>query len=71
MYAIIQDGGKQYKVIPGQTVEVDRKDCAPGTPVEFTNVIYFKDKEESIFGTPFISNIKVKGVVENRPKERR
>ena len=39
MYAIIQTGGKQYKVKPGDTVSVELLKAEPGATVELTNVL--------------------------------
>jgi large subunit ribosomal protein L21 len=64
MYAIIQDGGKQYKVAPGAIVDIEKRDCKPGTAVEFPHVIYFHEKSEVKIGTPTLLNMKVKGVVQ-------
>ena len=35
MYAVIQTGGKQYRVEPGQTVVVEKIEGEPGAPVVF------------------------------------
>lgn len=71
MYAIIQDGekqGKQYQVAPGKAIEIERKECAPGSPIEFSQVLFYKDKENTEVGTPFVEKVKVKGVVEEHVK---
>ena len=68
MYAIIKDGGKQYKVSPGQCVHLEKKDAAPGTPIELTEVIYYQNKQGSEVGTPLLNQVKVKGVVEKHVK---
>jgi large subunit ribosomal protein L21 len=39
MYAVIQTGGKQYRVIPGQTIEVATLAGEVGSSVEFDNVL--------------------------------
>jgi large subunit ribosomal protein L21 len=39
VYAIIQTGGHQYKVAPGDTIEVERLDAQPGTDVELGEVL--------------------------------
>lgn len=64
MYAIIQDGGKQYKVAAGMLVELDKKCCEPGNTIEFTNVVYFHDKTEVKVGAPTVPGMRVKGIVE-------
>lgn len=64
IYAIIQDGGKQYKVSPGSVVELEKKDCAAGSSIEFKDIIYYHDQNEIKIGTPKIEKMTVKGVVE-------
>ena len=39
MYAVIRSGGKQYRVAPGETIEVERLDGKVGGKVTFDNVL--------------------------------
>jgi large subunit ribosomal protein L21 len=39
MYAVIETGGKQYRVAPGQTMDVDTLAGEVGAPVEFDRVL--------------------------------
>ena len=39
MYAVIQTGGRQYKVAEGDVIKVDRVKGNPGDPIEFTQVL--------------------------------
>ena len=39
MYAVIETGGKQYRVAPGQTIDVDTLLGEVGSPVEFDRVL--------------------------------
>jgi large subunit ribosomal protein L21 len=39
MYAVIETGGKQYRVAPGQTIDVDTLAGEVGTAVEFERVL--------------------------------
>ena len=51
MYAVIETGGKQYRVSPGQTVEVDTISGDVGADVEFEKVLAISnDSEELILG---------------------
>ena len=45
-YAIIQTGGKQYKVATGDVIEVDKLEVQPGTETSFSDVIFFAQGEE-------------------------
>lgn len=64
MYAIIQDGGKQYTVKPSLSVDFEKKQVPSGNTVEFTEVLLFSDKGETEIGQPFVKNVKVIGTVE-------
>jgi large subunit ribosomal protein L21 len=68
MYAIIQDGGKQYTVTPGLGIDFERKELPSGSVVEFTQVLFVSDKGQSEIGKPFVENVKVIGVVEREVK---
>ena len=68
MYAIIQDGGKQYTVSPGQFVEVEKKDLEVGSNIEFSEVVYYQKDDEVKVGAPTLKNVKVKGVVKGHLK---
>lgn len=60
MYAIIVDGGRQYKVAPGQRLDIDlRRDANPGEVLEFSNVLAIGGDEGLQLGSPAISGAKV------------
>jgi len=62
MYAIIETGGKQYKVAPGDKVDVDFLNAGSGKDVELEKVLFIAEKSEQIIGTPVIENAKVKAI---------
>lgn len=68
MYAIIKDGGKQYQVAPGSIVQIEQRVCDPGTNLEFSEVVYYHNKNVVKIGEPTVPNMKVKGVVEKHLK---
>jgi len=59
IYAIIESGGKQYRVSPGQTVDVDFLDAIDGSPVEIDRVLLISDGDKVTTGTPVIEGAKV------------
>ena len=60
MYAIIIDGGRQYKVESGQRLDIDlRNDLKTGDTVEFANVLAIGGKEGLKLGSPAIEGAKV------------
>ena len=50
MYAVIRSGGKQYRVEPGKTVEVERLDGEVGGAVTFDSVVAVRTDENKILG---------------------
>jgi large subunit ribosomal protein L21 len=58
-YAIVETGGKQYKVAPGQKIDVDRLAIADGKEVELSKVLLIADGKETIVGRPTIDGAKV------------
>ena len=68
IYAIIETGGKQYKVTPGQTVDVDRLNVAPGNTVELDRVLLITDGDKMTVGTPTIEGAKVVATSEGEGK---
>ena len=69
MYAIIQAGGRQVKVAPGATVELDGKAAESGREVTFDQVLFLaKDGGELLAGAPFVSGAKVIGIVDGEAR---
>ena len=58
-YAIVETGGKQYKVAPGQKIDIDRLSVAEGEDIELSRVLLIADGEDTIIGTPNIDGAKV------------
>ena len=59
IYAIVETGGKQYKVTPGQTLDVERLDVADGDTVELDKVLLIDDDGKVTVGTPAVEGAKV------------
>jgi large subunit ribosomal protein L21 len=59
IYAIIETGGKQYKVSPGQTIDVVRLDVAESSTVELDRVLLIADDDKVTVGKPVIEGAKV------------
>jgi len=59
MYAVVETGGKQYRVAPGETVEVDRLENETGKPVVLDRVLFVANEGKFSVGAPTVSNAKV------------
>ena len=69
MFAIIQSGGRQVKVAPGETITVDRIDAEPGQEVSIDRILVLeRDGGEVLAGSPFVANAKVLGVIDGEER---
>lgn len=68
MFAIIETGGKQYKVEEGQTLLVDLLGELESDNVTFDNVLLVNDGETTLIGTPNVDNASVDAVYLNEEK---
>lgn len=61
MYAILETGGKQYKVQPGDVIEVERLDGEVGSNIELGRILATggDGDDSSKFGTPLVDGAKV------------
>jgi len=67
-YAIIESGGKQYKVVEGESVDVDRLAVEPETELKLDQVLLLVDGDKVEVGTPTVSGISVLAKVEQHVK---
>jgi len=56
MYAIIQDGGRQFKVEEGQELDIDYRDLPGGNAVKFEQVLAYRDDEGLRVGRPTLES---------------
>ena len=59
MYAVIQTGGKQYRVKPGDELSVEKLEGAVGDEVHFDNVLLVSKEDKLTVGRPVLENAKV------------
>ncbi len=59
MHAIIETGGKQYKVAEGDTLFIEKLPVEAGDAVTFDKVLAVIDGEKATFGTPVVEGAKV------------
>jgi large subunit ribosomal protein L21 len=71
MYAVIQTGGKQYRVTQGDDLMVEKLSGQLGDPVIFDKVLMASDGENVRVGKPFIENAKVLGRLKRQDKSKK
>lgn len=62
-YAIVEDGGKQYKAVEGQTIEVDLFPSQVDEQIDLERVLLISDGDSTTIGTPLITGAKVQATV--------
>ncbi len=63
MYAVVESGGKQYKVTVGQTVDVELLAAAEGDTIQFDRVLMIADDGQVRIGRPTVEGARVSATV--------
>ena len=67
MYAVFEDGSRQYKVSEGDVVKVDYREADAGARVEFPRVLLFQNGDDLQIGRPLVAGMRVVGDVVEHP----
>ena len=68
MFAVIKAKGYQYLISKGDVITIPAQIGEVGKKIEFDKVMMIKEKTKTLFGEPFITGSKVKGVVKEHGK---
>jgi large subunit ribosomal protein L21 len=68
MYAVIETGGKQYRVEVGTELEVELIDASPGDSIKLERVLLVADGETAAIGRPIVENASVAGEIVRRDR---
>ena len=71
MYAVIQTGGKQYRVSEGDTLKVEKLDADEGASVDLERVLMIADGESVTLGTPYVEGGKVTAEVRSHGRAKK
>ncbi|MDR0852632.1 MAG: 50S ribosomal protein L21, partial [Clostridiales Family XIII bacterium] len=71
MYAIIETGGKQYKVQPGDLLKVEKLDVEPGAKIKLDKIIAVSNDKELKVGTPYLDAATVVATVVSNGKNKK
>ena len=70
-YAVIQTGGKQYKVKSGEIIKIEKlPDSKPDTKIEFKDILAYGDNKMIEVGTPTVQGAKVEANLIKNSKNR-
>ncbi len=71
MYAIIETGGKQYRVSPGQSIEVENLSAEVGQTLEIGSVLLLANDGDVVVGTPTVEGAAVTATVVDQGRGRK
>ncbi len=71
MYAVVNSGGKQYKVQQGQVLRVEKIAGDVGNPVIFDRVLMFSDGKNVSIGQPALEDVAVEGHIVEQGKAKK
>jgi large subunit ribosomal protein L21 len=71
MYAVVNTGGKQYKVQQGEILKVEKIPGEVGSPVTFDRVLMFSDGENVSIGQPVLEDVAVEGHIVEQGKAKK
>jgi large subunit ribosomal protein L21 len=63
MYAIIEDGGRQFKVSEGEELQIDFRDTEPGQQITFDRVLAVRSDDDISIGQPTVDGATVSAEV--------
>ena len=66
MYAVIKTGGKQYRVMQGETLRVEKLEADVGAAVTFDQVLLLGEGEGITVGTPLVAGASVVATVKSQ-----
>ena len=70
-FAVIETGGKQYKVSASNILKVEKLDIPKGKKIEFKKVLLINDDKTTEFGNPTISGAMVEGLLLDNIKDKK
>ena len=62
-FAVIETGGKQYRVSPGSTVTIEKLEAEEGSTLSFDKVLMYQESQDPVVGTPYVEGVSVSGEV--------
>jgi large subunit ribosomal protein L21 len=71
MYAVIESGGKQHRVSPGEDVELEKLAGEVGDTISFDKVLLTSDGDNVSVGNPYLENVTVEGHITHHDRQRK
>lgn len=71
MYAIVETGGKQYRMRPGDVLDVEKLQGEPDSEIQFDRILAVKDGDTLKVGAPVVEGARVKARVLEHRRDRK
>ena len=71
MYAVIESGGKQHRVVPGENVALEKLAGEVGDTISFDKVLLTSDGDNVSVGKPYLENVTVEGHITLHDRQRK
>lgn len=71
MFAVIETGGKQYKVSPGDKIKIEKLNVEAGRDFVFDKVLLIGDESNFKLGRPYVGGAKVEAKVVRQARDRK
>ncbi len=71
MYAIIETGGKQYRIEEGQIIKVEKLDVPQEETIRIDRVLFVRTEDSSVIGTPYVEGASVTARVLETSKDKK
>jgi len=70
MYAIFEDGSRQYLVEPNSSVVIDHREVTIGQQIELTKVLLYQSGAETLIGQPLVEGARILAEVTELPRKK-
>ncbi len=71
MYAVIESGGKQHRVEPGEVLHLELLEAATGDTIDFEKVLMVADGDSVKIGAPYVDGSKVSAEILSHGREKK
>ena len=71
MYAIIENGGKQYKITEGEKIKLEKFTAGEGEDIQIKEVLAFNDGSNTLIGNPYVGGALIQGKVLSHGKAKK
>lgn len=71
MYAIIENGGKQYKIMEGKKVRLEKISANEGDDIQIKEVLAINNGENTILGNPYVEGAYISGKVVSQGRDKK